>query len=243
MFASSKRRDSALVEIGDGTESARRNRESKFTNPMMGTIEEDREATSALEAKRASADLVTESKTGKERRVSALVEMGAGTAAWGKSGDRGFGMTNNPLGTAHKPARRISALVHLGAGNNALSTGSDSISFSSNPMLSRRHSVGGAGKDIGARVNGDVGSGTGTAAGLEPNSVVSWGTSKSTGSPALCGWLHKLGHQGKWNAEWKKRFFVLSGADLDFFADEAQLKLKGSIDLSKIKKFEVLICV
>lgn len=39
---------------------------------------------------------------------------------------------------------------------------------------------------------------------------------------------------GKWNADWKHRFFVMSGQDLKFYADEQMTKPKGSIDLTTV---------
>ena len=37
---------------------------------------------------------------------------------------------------------------------------------------------------------------------------------------------------GKWNAEWRKRYFVLADQELIYYADEKQQKRKGSIDLA-----------
>jgi hypothetical protein len=66
-----------------------------------------------------------------------------------------------------------------------------------------------------------------------------WKQNSATNSRMLCGWLHRLGSRGKWNQEWKRRYFVLSGSDLDFFSDETLSKQKGSIDLLKATDVKV----
>ena len=37
---------------------------------------------------------------------------------------------------------------------------------------------------------------------------------------------------GKWNADWKRRFFVLAKKELVYYEDERQAKRKGAIDLA-----------
>jgi len=46
---------------------------------------------------------------------------------------------------------------------------------------------------------------------------------------------------GKWNADWKRRFFVLNGSDFEFYADDQQLKQKGVIDLTTATELKVLM--
>jgi hypothetical protein len=218
MFNSSgKRRESALVEMGDGTSSASSGRRyKKVQNPMP--------------------ELTGKQQAELKRRTSALVQMGDGTTGPSMRDIR----QSNPMVEAERLEmkndswkRRPSALVDLGHGNGASARFARQVDFS-NPMLDPNAAASANGRR-GRR--GSLGSISQFTAEVTSSAV--WGTSKATGARALCGWLHKLGHAARWNQEWKRRFFVLSGGDLDFFADEEQTKLKGSIDLTKATNVQV----
>jgi hypothetical protein len=44
---------------------------------------------------------------------------------------------------------------------------------------------------------------------------------------------------GKWNADWKRRFFVLADSELAYFVDEGQTNRKGAIDLTVASDLKV----
>jgi len=44
---------------------------------------------------------------------------------------------------------------------------------------------------------------------------------------------------GKWNASWKRRFFVLVDSDFIYYEDAKQAKRKGSIDISTVTELKV----